>query len=325
MATPSQTASRASNLDLEIADRLELVSDRELVQTESDTVFYPVLTLPVEIVSQIFCWTLAPGGQDPEFTPLEKPLRLGQICGLWRQIALSGPELWNNIHLDVDRRSHLFERHYAFRVDTFLSRAASLPLSISVVICISEIFFEQQTYILQFLHAPRLRELKLITHQVTNLTVPLANPDSLERFSLSIISAYATATGGASQGILRCLAPLSALHTLKLAVRNPVATSASLNPFISRLATDAGFLPALQSLTILVGEDFLPAFKSSALVDMLRARRHSTLRYFELRTYFFIPGFDSGCEAVADLVATGMQICIEAGVEMNRGLDWDEF
>ncbi|KAJ7919675.1 hypothetical protein B0H13DRAFT_233296 [Mycena leptocephala] len=134
-STAHELRIRASNLDLELAVAQavvnRLLSDRGAVQEELDAITYPVLTLPPEIISQIFSWTLAPGGPKADLTPLEGPLRLGQICRLWRQIALSMPALWNIFHLEIDDESNDFKECYIFRVETFLSRAASLPLSIS--------------------------------------------------------------------------------------------------------------------------------------------------------------------------------------------------
>ncbi|KAJ7762638.1 hypothetical protein B0H16DRAFT_1269504, partial [Mycena metata] len=89
---------RASNLDTKIAilraQLDDLLAQRATVQEGLDAITYPVLTLPVEITSQIFNWTLAPGGAASTLTAEEKSLILGHICRLWRQIALSTPELW---------------------------------------------------------------------------------------------------------------------------------------------------------------------------------------------------------------------------------------
>ncbi|KAF7365216.1 F-box domain-containing protein [Mycena venus] len=105
-----------------------LLTDREAVHEESDAITYPVLTLPVEIISQIFWWTLPSGGPKLN-SQLVEPLSLGQICRIWRQIALSTPALWSTFHIELD---HRFQEKYLFLTRTFLSRAASMPLSFSV-------------------------------------------------------------------------------------------------------------------------------------------------------------------------------------------------
>ncbi|KAJ7016523.1 hypothetical protein C8F04DRAFT_1281165 [Mycena alexandri] len=102
---------------------------RAVVQEESEVIHYPVLTLPVELTSEIFCWTLVAPWPEVEGTPLEGPLRLGQICRLWREIALSTPALWTSLHLPLRRR---IPESYLSRIQTVLSRTASLPLTISL-------------------------------------------------------------------------------------------------------------------------------------------------------------------------------------------------
>ncbi|KAJ7762648.1 hypothetical protein B0H16DRAFT_518433 [Mycena metata] len=104
-------------------------TDDDTVQEESEMIHYPVLTLPVELTSEIFCWTLAPPWPEVAGTPLEGPLCLGQICRLWREIALSTPALWTSLHLPIRRR---IPESYLSRIRTVLSRTASQPLTISI-------------------------------------------------------------------------------------------------------------------------------------------------------------------------------------------------
>ncbi|KAJ7667265.1 hypothetical protein B0H17DRAFT_836591, partial [Mycena rosella] len=54
---------------------------------------YPVLTLPPEIVSQIFVNCLPIHGRVRP-SPTTAPLTLTQICHHWREIALSTSALW---------------------------------------------------------------------------------------------------------------------------------------------------------------------------------------------------------------------------------------
>ncbi|KAJ7762600.1 hypothetical protein B0H16DRAFT_1529377 [Mycena metata] len=121
----------AASLDTKIAILRaqvdELLKQRAAAQEGLDAITYPVLTLPVEIISKIFFLTLCAGGPYSELTVHGKSLILGHICQLWRQIALSTPELWNTIQLKS--RGGLAPA----LIHTFLSRAASLPLSILVL------------------------------------------------------------------------------------------------------------------------------------------------------------------------------------------------
>ncbi|KAJ7161140.1 hypothetical protein C8R46DRAFT_1106595 [Mycena filopes] len=135
---------RASSLDSETtslrARMHKLLAEREAIQEGLDAIVYPVLTLPVEITSQIFCWVpvLPTRRRSDSWIPLHEYFVLGQICRLWRQIALSTPELWNTVDLrrtgGLHRRSSGLDRQPPFRLQTFLSRAASRPLSISLSI-----------------------------------------------------------------------------------------------------------------------------------------------------------------------------------------------
>ncbi|KAJ7740079.1 hypothetical protein B0H16DRAFT_1890850 [Mycena metata] len=106
----------------------DLLTARAAVQAELDAITYDVLTLPVEIVAQIFCWTLVLSRLQLKSTSRQEPWRLGQICRLWREIALSTPQLWNTI--EIIATPHI-SYHYDERIRTFLSRAGSLPLAIS--------------------------------------------------------------------------------------------------------------------------------------------------------------------------------------------------
>ncbi|KAK7018501.1 F-box domain-containing protein [Favolaschia claudopus] len=58
---------------------------------------YPVLTLPPEIVSEIFLRCIPPYPLYPPFAGPGSPTILTHICRQWREIALSTPHLWRAI------------------------------------------------------------------------------------------------------------------------------------------------------------------------------------------------------------------------------------
>ncbi|KAJ7073922.1 hypothetical protein C8F01DRAFT_1242213 [Mycena amicta] len=95
--------------------RLERTKIRERLEDYS----YPVMTLPNEIVTEIFVHYLP---SYPEFPPLigpGSPTYLLGICRLWRSIALHSPRLWCAIPLnDLEV------------AQTWLQRSASTPLSV---------------------------------------------------------------------------------------------------------------------------------------------------------------------------------------------------
>ncbi|KAJ7648534.1 hypothetical protein B0H17DRAFT_1338829 [Mycena rosella] len=128
---------RARVLDAEIARARaylnQVLSEREMVQNDLDAIIYPVLTLPVEVTSQIFCWTLAKTGCIAfpyNFHLLGQSLHLGRICRLWRQIALSTPQLWNHMDFSINIKSDSRQTPSVSLIRTCLSRAASSPLSL---------------------------------------------------------------------------------------------------------------------------------------------------------------------------------------------------
>ncbi|KAK7048842.1 F-box domain-containing protein [Favolaschia claudopus] len=55
---------------------------------------YPVLTLPNEIITEIFLQFLPPYPDAPPLVGLYSPTSLTHICGQWRAIALTTPVLW---------------------------------------------------------------------------------------------------------------------------------------------------------------------------------------------------------------------------------------
>ncbi|KAK7052160.1 hypothetical protein R3P38DRAFT_3172485 [Favolaschia claudopus] len=100
------------------------------IWTDPDSPKYPVLTIPNEIISEIFLHFLPP---PPEFPPIKgpySPLRLLAICQKWRAIALATPGLWNMVTYLVSTRAETTRRCEAL-LDR--SRASALPLSLRIV------------------------------------------------------------------------------------------------------------------------------------------------------------------------------------------------
>ncbi|KAF8170696.1 hypothetical protein K438DRAFT_2024283 [Mycena galopus ATCC 62051] len=91
---------------------------------------YPVLTLPFDVISQIFVYCLPP---EDDALPwrTEAPLLLAGICRDWRHIALITSELWNTIHLRL--RPQLSISKVDPLLKFWLPRAGGLPLSMSLV------------------------------------------------------------------------------------------------------------------------------------------------------------------------------------------------
>ncbi|KAF7349232.1 F-box domain-containing protein [Mycena sanguinolenta] len=94
---------------------------------------YPVLTLPPEIVAEIFAHWLPNYPECPPPRGILSPLLLCQICRQWRMIALSTPILWRAISVELRRGDS--EKRLAAELEllkTWLKRSGDCPLSISL-------------------------------------------------------------------------------------------------------------------------------------------------------------------------------------------------
>ncbi|KAJ7724740.1 hypothetical protein DFH07DRAFT_758894, partial [Mycena maculata] len=75
-------------------ERLRFIQQRrDMVNQMLDSVIYPVLTLPPEIISEIFLHLLAMAPDD-EPHPSHAPLLVMNVCKQWRHIAIATPQLW---------------------------------------------------------------------------------------------------------------------------------------------------------------------------------------------------------------------------------------
>ncbi|KAJ6629807.1 hypothetical protein B0H10DRAFT_1630861, partial [Mycena sp. CBHHK59/15] len=70
-----------------------LQSERKELVEKLDSVVYPVLTAPSEIISEIYLACL-PSNRRIRASAKKAPLLLAQICSQWRATALSTCGLW---------------------------------------------------------------------------------------------------------------------------------------------------------------------------------------------------------------------------------------
>ncbi|KAJ7150453.1 hypothetical protein C8R43DRAFT_1005895 [Mycena crocata] len=105
-----------------------LRTERSSIKGRLDAYKYPVLTLPTEIVSEIFLQFLPAYPDCPSMTGLFSPTILTHICRKWREIALGTPVLWRAISLPIvaehEDRVHI--------IDSWLERSRSLPVSVEI-------------------------------------------------------------------------------------------------------------------------------------------------------------------------------------------------
>ncbi|KAJ7167681.1 hypothetical protein C8R46DRAFT_254842 [Mycena filopes] len=120
-----------------------LKSDRSAVRQElEDTSTFPILTLPIEITTEIFVWclpTIEELREDhvsrSEGKPVEPhaPLTLASCCRLWRAITLGTSSLWTTFPLFLKHRSIASSRpgreELAAYIQRWLGRAPTGPLT----------------------------------------------------------------------------------------------------------------------------------------------------------------------------------------------------
>ncbi|KAJ7716294.1 hypothetical protein B0H16DRAFT_1701418 [Mycena metata] len=108
-----------------------LEAEQETLQEHLDAYTYPVLTLPPEIVSEIFVRFLPVYPERAPQKGLLSPITLGQICRLWREMAFSTPRLWRTftIFLRLGDSVQNYDADHP-RIETSLQRSGSCPLSV---------------------------------------------------------------------------------------------------------------------------------------------------------------------------------------------------
>nr|GAT52396.1 predicted protein [Mycena chlorophos] len=125
---------RLAVLQAEIADRgdkkqlQKLRAERDKLKKKLGAYKYPVLTLPPEIVSEIFVHFVPPYPDRPPLLGDFSPFALTQICAKWRAIALSTTALWSVISVTLHRNDLLPAKLEHTKL--CLERSKSHPLSI---------------------------------------------------------------------------------------------------------------------------------------------------------------------------------------------------
>ncbi|KAF7367586.1 F-box domain-containing protein [Mycena sanguinolenta] len=120
---------RVADLDAEILVHERALSalriQRARAQERLDSYKYPVMTLPNEIITEIFLHFLPTYPDRPPTRGLHSPTLLTQICCQWREIALRTPTLWRAITLPP-------RAERAAQFDAWLARARGCPLSLFI-------------------------------------------------------------------------------------------------------------------------------------------------------------------------------------------------
>ncbi|KAJ7044862.1 hypothetical protein C8F04DRAFT_1069818 [Mycena alexandri] len=137
---------RLVELDAQILEQkrvlLDLRRTRIALEREiNETAMYPILTLPVEITTEIFHQLPLKIGLGFYMYRNTAPVSLTAVCRSWRAIALGTPELWSTLKITFD---HLPSTVTAtpglveFFIDQWFSRAGACPLSLTLSLPLSE-------------------------------------------------------------------------------------------------------------------------------------------------------------------------------------------
>ncbi|KAJ7145483.1 hypothetical protein C8R46DRAFT_1313219 [Mycena filopes] len=126
------TAFDAQILELE-RSLSKLRAVRKVVQARLDAFKYPVLTLPNEVVGEIFTQFVPTYPLCPPLVGPGSPILLTQICHLWREIAVRMAVLWKAIDVSsVSSVSRLAAADIAHICGVWLKRSLSAPLSMRI-------------------------------------------------------------------------------------------------------------------------------------------------------------------------------------------------
>ncbi|KAJ7743682.1 hypothetical protein DFH07DRAFT_749834, partial [Mycena maculata] len=112
--------------------------ERESLETHLNTYIYPVLTLPPEIISEIFFQSVpeeryrTPPVDDALSPYGNSPVTLGHICSKWSQIALSTPSLWTVLDINLN---NVLNSNQLRLLEMWLTRSGVCPLSIGIWSC----------------------------------------------------------------------------------------------------------------------------------------------------------------------------------------------
>ncbi|KAJ6577976.1 hypothetical protein B0H19DRAFT_1122042 [Mycena capillaripes] len=107
----------------------QLRIEKSLVQERLASYRYPVMTLPNEIVCEIFMHFLPTYPDAPPLAGISSPTLLTQICRGWRDIALRTPALWRAL-TTYESDIIIPTREEARIIAIWINRSRSCPLSL---------------------------------------------------------------------------------------------------------------------------------------------------------------------------------------------------
>ncbi|KAF7331485.1 F-box domain-containing protein [Mycena kentingensis (nom. inval.)] len=113
---------------------LVLRSEKQSLQSSLEAYKYPILTLPNEIMNEIFIQTLPDPPMPPRLLGIDSPRILLEICSHRRRVALSTPMLWCRLGVTIpESRCKCWARRPSALISLLhesASRSGCLPLSL---------------------------------------------------------------------------------------------------------------------------------------------------------------------------------------------------
>ncbi|KAK6977941.1 F-box domain-containing protein [Favolaschia claudopus] len=129
----AENEARILDLETQIAGLEHTISvlraARQPVQDRVDSYKYPVLTLPNEIVAEIFIRFLPTYPSPHPLTGTHSPTCLTHVCRQWREIAHTTPALWRVIDLTRPTEQYNAEKIAAL-VNLWSGRSGCCPMAV---------------------------------------------------------------------------------------------------------------------------------------------------------------------------------------------------
>ncbi|KAF8217110.1 hypothetical protein K438DRAFT_411513 [Mycena galopus ATCC 62051] len=125
----TDSSNRRSSGRLKEERQRRLIKEKLTIQESLRLIIYPILTIPVELTSEIFLHCLLESEVDAQLSTSLAPLLLGQICRMWRDIAYTNPRLWAALEI-----SSWGGDGFRCLVQDWLRRAGSVPLSLNLTL-----------------------------------------------------------------------------------------------------------------------------------------------------------------------------------------------
>ncbi|KAJ7368767.1 hypothetical protein DFH08DRAFT_32833 [Mycena albidolilacea] len=132
MSIAAALRAQVSDLNSAISRQERILDDMRTrlqdLQSQLESIAYPIFTLPPELVSEIFIHCLPAERLTDVVNPSEAPLLLTHVCRAWRQIAISTPALWATF--DINDMWGL--PRIAEITQAWFGRARKCPLTVSI-------------------------------------------------------------------------------------------------------------------------------------------------------------------------------------------------